>query len=65
MSGSKYFERIAVTVTAFMLVLTVLIMNGAAAGTQDVTPRTMGYENRLFDNSRVHTVDVVMNGGTI
>ena len=60
MSGSKHFDRIAVIVTALMLVLTILFMNGAALGVQ-AAAHTMGYENRLFDNTKVHTIDIVMN----
>ncbi len=60
MSGSKHFDKIAWTVTALMLVVTVLFMNGAALGI-GVMERTMGYEHRLFDNTRVHTIDIVMN----
>ncbi len=60
MSGSKHFDKIAWTVTALMLVVTVLFMNGAALGIE-VMEHTMGYENRLFDNTRVHTIDIVMN----
>ena len=35
-------------------------MNGGALGLE-VMAHTMGYENRLFDNTRVHTIDIVMN----
>ena len=57
MSGSNYFNRIAVIVMALMLVLTILFMNGSALGIEAMT-HTMGYESRLFDNTRVHTVDI-------
>ncbi len=60
MSGSKQFDRIACVVTALTLVLTVLFMNGGAFGIQTMA-HTMGYEERLFDNTRVHTIDIVMN----
>ena len=60
MSASKHFDKIAWTVTALMLVVTILFMNGAALGIE-VMAHTMGYENRLFDKSRVHTIDIVMN----
>ena len=43
-----------------MLVVTILFMNGGALGLE-VMAHTMGYENRLFDNTRVHTIDIVMN----
>ena len=60
MSGSKHFDRIAWIVTAITLVITVLFMNGAALGIE-VIAATMGYENRLFDNTKVHTIEIVMN----
>ena len=43
-----------------MLVITILFMHGGALGLE-VMAHTMGYENRLFDNTRVHTIDIVMN----
>ena len=43
-----------------MLIITILFMNGAALGIE-VMAHTLGYENRLFDNTRVHTIDIVMN----
>ena len=46
--------------TAIMLVVTILFMNGGALGLE-VMAHIMGYENRLFDHTKVHTVDIVMN----
>lgn len=60
MSGSKHFDKIAWVVTALTLVVTILFMNGGALGLE-VMVHTMGYENRLFDNTRVHAIDIVMN----
>jgi len=60
MSGSKYFDKIAWTVTALILIVTILFMNGGALGLE-IMAHTMGYENRLFDNTRVHTIDIVMD----
>lgn len=60
MSGSKHFDRVAWVVTALTLALTLLFMNGAAFGIK-ATAQTIGYEDRLFDNSRVHTIDITMN----
>ena len=48
------------SVTAFILALTILFMNGAGFGIEAMA-RTMGYENRLFDNTKVHTIDIVMD----
>ena len=60
MSGSKHFDRIAIIITALTLALTVLFMNGSALGIKAMA-HTMGYEERLFDNTKVHTVDIIMN----
>lgn len=60
MSGSKHFDRIAIIITALTLGLTVLFMNGAVLGIE-TRSYTMGYEKRIFDNTKVHTVDIVMN----
>lgn len=60
MSGSKHFDKIAWAVTALVLVVTILFMNGGALGLEAMA-HTMGYENRLFDNTRVHTIDIVMD----
>ena len=43
-----------------MLIVTILFMNGGTLGIK-VMAHIMGYENRLFDNTRVHTIDIVMN----
>ena len=43
-----------------MLVVTILFMNGAALGIEAMA-HTMGYENRLFDNTKVHTIDIIMD----
>lgn len=60
MSGHKYFDLIAVVCTVLMLVLTVLFINGSTLGIE-VLSRSMGYENELFDQSRVHTLDITMD----
>ena len=60
MSRSKHFDKIATIVTAFILVITILFMNGSNIGI-GISASTLGYENIIFDNSRVHTVDIVMN----
>ncbi len=60
MSGDKRFNKIAVAITALTLVITVLFMNGTALGIE-ISAGVMGYETRLFDNSRIHTIDIVMD----
>ncbi len=60
MSGSKYFDKIAWTATILILGITILFMNGGDLGLQAMA-HTMGYETRLFDSTKVHTVDIVMD----
>ena len=60
MTESKHFEKIAWTIVALTLILTILFMNGATLGIK-VRPHTMGYEDRLFDQSKVHTIDIEMD----
>lgn len=61
MSASKHIDKICAAVTAFVLILTLLFMNGSSLGITAVS-REMGYESRIFDTSRVHTIDIVMDG---
>ena len=60
MSTSKHFDRICCIVLALALLITVLFMNGEALG---ITPasRAMGYEDRLFNYTEVHTIDLVVD----
>ena len=60
MSTHKYIDRICVVITVLSLILTVLFMNGSALGVTAST-RSMGYESTLFDTSRVHTIDIVID----
>lgn len=60
MSTHKHFDKICCVFLALSLVLTVLFMNAESLGVQ-AADKVMGYENRLFDKSRVHTIDIVMN----
>lgn len=60
MSTSKYFDKIVCLVLCVALLLTVCLCFGEKLG---ITPsaRAMGYETRLFDNSKVHSIDIVMD----
>ena len=46
--------------TALTVVIALLFCNGKLFGIQS-TAHAIGYENRLFDRSKVHTIDIVMN----
>ncbi len=56
----KNIDRVCCVILALTLLVTTLFMGAAATGviTEEVT---MGYETRLFDQSRVHTIDIVMD----
>ena len=45
---------------ALALLLTLVLMNGSALGIQ-AADTVMGYEDRLFDTSAVHTIDIQMD----
>ena len=60
MSTHKHIDRICVVITLFSLLLTALFMNGKALGLS-ASARSMGYEGTLFDTSRVHTIDIVID----
>lgn len=60
MLRSRYIDRICGVVLALTIALTGLYMGAAASGAV-ASGGTMGYETRLFDNSYVHTIDIVMD----
>lgn len=60
MSTHKHIDRICVVITLLSLLITVLFMNGEAFGLT-ASARVMGYEKLLFDSTRVHTVDIVID----
>lgn len=60
MATSKNLERVC----AIVLVVSLLASAGLVyvkANSGESTGQTMGYESRLFDTSRVHTIDIVMD----
>ena len=60
MSTHKHIDRLCAAAVVLALLLTICFMNGEALGIQ-ATPSAMGYEDRLFDTSSVHTIDIVMD----
>lgn len=60
MATSKNLERVC----AIVLIVSLLASAGLVyvkANSGKSTGQTMGYESRLFDTSRVHTIDIVMD----
>ena len=60
MSTHKHIDKICLVAALLAIVLCALFMNGEAFGLQAVS-KVMGYESRLFDTSKVHTIDIVMD----
>lgn len=60
MSTYKHIDKICCVALAIVLVLTFLFINSESLGVQAVT-NSMGYEQKLFDTSLVHTIDIVMD----
>ena len=46
--------------TAFAVLLTIVFMNGKRFGIESISGAN-GYEDRLFDTSYVHEIDIVMH----
>ncbi len=59
MSTHKHIDKICCVVMAVALLLCILFMNGSSLGIQAAST-TMGYEDKLFDTSKVHTLDILM-----
>ncbi len=60
MSTHKHFDKICYVVLAATLILTILFMNAETLGVQKVSS-SMDYEEKLFDTSTVHTINIVMD----
>ena len=60
MSAHKNIDRICIFITAVTIVLALIFCNGQAFGVK-TTAHAAGYENRLFDHSKVHSIDIVIN----
>lgn len=60
MSTHKHFDKICCVVLALTLILTVLFMNAEHFGVQKAST-VMGYEKTLFDTSKVHTINIIID----
>ena len=60
MSTHKNIDRICIAITIFALLVTVLFMNGKVLGIQ-ASSQAMAYEETLFDTSKVHTIDIIID----
>ena len=60
MSTHKHIDRICCAALLLALVLTALFVNGESFGLQKAST-AMAYETTLFDTSKVHTINIIMD----
>lgn len=60
MTTHKHINVICCVVLTVTVLITFLLM-GFAGSTSEASGRTMGYENKLFDTTTVHTIDIRMD----
>lgn len=60
MSTSRHFNKICIITIVLSLILSIVMLNADSIGIT-ASATVMGYENRLFDTEKVHTIDIVMN----
>lgn len=60
MSTHKSIDKICIVIVAVTIIIALLFCNGTSFGIGTMA-YAAGYESRLFDNSRVHTIDIVMD----
>ncbi|SDA62169.1 Spore coat protein CotH [Butyrivibrio sp. INlla18] len=58
MSTHKLIDKVCIFVTIIAVLVTVLFMNGSAIGITADDSVEMGYEDLLFDDSYVHTINI-------
>lgn len=60
MSTHKHFDKICCVVLAFTLIFTIVFMNAEAFGIHKKS-NVMGYENKIFNTSTVHSLDIIID----
>lgn len=60
MSTHKNIDRLCAAAAVLCLMLTIAFLNGESLGLQPAAS-AMGYETRLFNTGKVHTIDIIMD----
>lgn len=60
MSTHKHFDKICCVVLVFTILITVVFFKAESFGIQKAET-VLGYESKLFDTSKVHTINIVMD----
>ncbi len=58
MATHKNIEKVCIIITVIAVIVTALFMNGSRLGITASDAVTMNYENSLFDDSYVHSIDI-------
>ncbi len=61
MSTHKNIDRICLAIVAVTVAVTLVFCGAAASGVITAAAHVIGYETRLFDGSKVHSLDIVMD----
>ena len=60
MSTHKHIDKVCLAAALLAVILCAVFVNGEALG-MEIASHAAGYETRLFDTARVHTIDIVMD----
>ena len=60
MSAHKNIDRICCFIIAAMLIITAVFCSGNTLGIETAA-HTAGYENRIFDRTKVHSLDIIID----
>lgn len=60
MLKNKYIDKVCIAVMVIALIITILFMNGESIGLLPASTNP-GYVTRLFDKTRVHTIDIIID----
>lgn len=60
MSAHKNIDRICSVITVFALLIGLVFCNGKLLGIE-TSAQAIGYENRLFNRSEVHKIDIILD----
>lgn len=60
MSAHKNIDKLCAVILAFTVLIAFVFCCGGSLGIQSAA-NVIGYENRIFDTSRVHKIDIVMD----
>lgn len=60
MSTHRHIDKICCLALVIVLLITAVLVHAGSSQTQ-TSPQNMQYESRLFDTSKVHTIDILMD----